>query len=72
MLAHDLAVGLDAGVARDGRPFAGGVDEGKVYRLVGSDIVSLSGFSVRVEEEVKTIGLLCRLLVQCLLAVKVW
>ena len=71
MLAHDLAVSLDSSVARDGRPFTGGVDEGEVYRFVGSDIVGFAGFGVRVEKEVEAVGFLRMSLGLCLLAVQV-
>lgn len=58
VLADGLAVGEDAGTARNGGPLAGGVVEGDVDVRVLGQVVRLAGFGVGVEEEVDAAGLL--------------
>lgn len=46
------AVGNDLGGARDGSPFAGGVEEGDIDMGVGGDVRGFAGLGVGVENEV--------------------
>lgn len=52
VLAHDLAVRDDGGLARDGGPLARRVEEGDVDARVGVQVVRLAGLGVGVEEQV--------------------
>ena len=55
VLLDNGAIGLDGGVARDGRPLAGVGDETKVNRRVLLEVVGLSRLGVGVEKEVEAI-----------------
>jgi hypothetical protein len=52
------AVGLDGGVARDGRPLARVGDEAEVDRSMLLEVVGLAGLGVGVEEEVEAVSFL--------------
>lgn len=58
VFANFGAVGLDGGVAGDGGPFAGRVDEGEVDVGVCGEVVGLAGFGVGVEDEVEAVAFL--------------
>jgi hypothetical protein len=58
VLPNDLTICLDGGMAGDGSPLAGVVDEAEVNGLVGLEVVGLSRLGVGVEEEIEAITLL--------------
>jgi hypothetical protein len=58
VLLDDSAVGLDGGLAGDGCPLAGVVDETNVDGGVLLQVISLARLGVGVEEDVKSVCLL--------------
>ena len=58
VFADGVAFGDDGGRSGDGRPFAGGVEEGDVDVRVGREVRGFAGFGVGVEEEVDAAGFL--------------
>jgi len=58
VLAHLLAVGLDRGLAGDGRPLARVVEEAQVDFRVCLEVVGLAGLGVGVEDDVDAVALL--------------
>jgi len=54
----EATVGHDLGLAGDGGPFAGVVEEAEVDVGVGLEVVGLAGLRVGVEDEVDAITLL--------------
>ena len=55
----EATVGHDLGLAGDGGPFAGVVEEAEVDFGVGIEVVGLAGFGVGVEDEVDAVAFLC-------------
>lgn len=58
VFADGGAVGDDGGVAADGGPFPGAVEEGDVDGGVGVEVVGFAAFGVGVEEEVDAVTFL--------------